>query len=157
MGGPSSDRAYIRLNRHMTRLNLHWNKNLRVCPGLLQDFCASVHAAMARAVQHERSWVRRGSVRHSPCARTPLANAPPPGAHTPGKCSSREWGLAIRSSSAFRMNASPGRGTNLPAAAAALLEHCANAAARCTRPTLALASFVHGQSSNHSADGESRT
>jgi hypothetical protein len=87
---------------------LHSNKNLRVRPSLLQDFYASVHAAMARAVQHEHSWVRRGSVRHSSCARAPLANAPPPGAHTPGKCSSREWGLAIRSSSAFRMNASPG-------------------------------------------------
>jgi hypothetical protein len=51
----------------------------------------------------------------------------------------------------------PRGGTNLPAAAAALLEHCANAAARCTRPTLALASFVHGQYSNHGADGGSRT
>ena len=54
-------------------------------PGVLQDFYASVHAAMARAVKHEHSWVRRGSVQH------PRATAPHRTAHQTDIAQQHSW------------------------------------------------------------------
>jgi len=151
------DRAYIRLNRHMTRLNFAFEQESSRPTWLAAEFsciraCSNGPRGAART--------QLGSSRlRAPFA---LRSCPSRECTTAGSSHTRQMqqlGVGPRYSEQLRLSHEyqPRGGTNLPAAAAALLEHCANAAARCTRPTLALASFVHGQYSNHGADGESRT
>ena len=148
------DRAYIRLNRHMTRLNFAFEQESSRPTRLAAEFlclraCSNGPRGAARTQLGSSRLRAPFALRSCPSRECTTAGS----SHTPGKCSSREWGLAIRSSSAFRMNTSPGgvRTCRL------LRLRCSNIAPMPQLGALALASFVHGQYSNHGADGGSRT